>query len=124
MLWISGSRSRYCFSYVSIVIRVRLGSFWIVTHLRCVIPRLRTRSSSTSANFCGSSVPPCQVMLISVPVLCANWTVRMKDCILSGSVNAAEVKKIRENCGCSARIFCSMSTTFWSVTPAARLSAA
>jgi hypothetical protein len=49
--------------------------------------------------------------------------VRTKDCILSGSVNACGVKKIRENSGCSARIFCSMSTTLSSVTPAARLSA-
>ena len=52
-----------------------------------------------------------------VPVLCANCTVRTNDCILSGSVNACGVKKMRENCGWSARIFFSMSATFWSVTP-------
>ena len=36
---------------------------------------------------------------------------------------AGGVKKMRENCGCSVRIFCSISATFSSVTPAARLKA-
>ena len=93
------------------------------------MPRLRTRSIRTAANFgivplATLSVPPCQVTLIVVPVLCASCAVRMNDCIRSGSVKAVLLKKIRENWGCSSRIFCSMSFALSSVTPAARLMAA
>ena len=63
-------------------------------------------------------------MLIVVPVLWASRTVRMKDCIRSGSLKATGVKKMRENSGCSARILRSMSPTFASVTPTDRLMAA
>ena len=114
---------------------VRLGwkrlpcSFCRVTHRSFDTPRLLTRSISTSANLwivalAVSRRPPCHVMLIVVPVLCASRTVRTNDCMRSGSVNADGWKKIRENCGCNARISSSITPTLSSVTPMPLLSAA
>ena len=124
-----GSSSRYSFSYWGSVILVELGSFWSVTQRRLVTWSFTTRFTRTSANFCTdplftSSVPPCQVTLIVVPVRCANSTVRTNDAIMSGSLKAACAKKIRENCGRSASTDCSIHLRLSSDTPAERLIAA
>jgi hypothetical protein len=126
MLWMYGPSWRYSASYCAGVIRVEFGSFCRVSQRSRVIPWFFTRSSRTFANFgtvplLTSRVPPCQVMLIVVPVVWASFTVRTNDCIRSGSVNARTGKKMRENSGWSDRIFLSMSTTFSSVTPTSRL---